>query len=139
MLAPLWDVPVVAHNAAFELSFLHRLGIEPAEMHCTMQAVRLLYGPNVLRASKHAAATVLGIEGMDKAYQTSDWSQPHLTAGADQIRRRRRCRRMAPRKQDAAPAGREGTRPTRSRCRPSPPSCAWRRAASGWTRRRTPG
>ena len=75
---PLWDVPLVAHNAAFELSFLHQAGIEPAEMHCTMQAARLLHGPNVA-GLEDAVATVLGIAGMEKGYQTSDWSQPHLS------------------------------------------------------------
>ena len=104
---PLWDIPVVAHNAAFELSFLHRAGIEPAEIHCTMQAVRLLYGPNVA-SLEHAVATVLGID-MDKTCQTSDWSQPAPDARADRIRRRRRCCLMAPRKQGAAAPGRKGT------------------------------
>ena len=65
VLEPLWDVPLVAHNAAFDLSFLYQAGIEPAEMHCTMQAVRLLHGPNVPELA-HAAATVLGIADLDK-------------------------------------------------------------------------
>jgi hypothetical protein len=35
---------LVAHNAAFELSFLERAGVEPAEIHCTLQACRITLG-----------------------------------------------------------------------------------------------
>ena len=105
---PLWDIPVVAHNAAFELSFLHRAGIEPAEIHCTMQAVRLLHGPNVA-SLEDAAATVLGID-MDKTCQTSDWSQPNLTlaqieyAAADAVVLWRLANRVLPRLAEREPA-----------------------------------
>jgi DNA polymerase I len=105
---PLWDIPVVAHNAAFELSFLHRLGIEPTEMHCTMQAVRLLYGPNVASLG-HAVATVLGID-VDKTCQTSDWSQPNLTlpqveyAAADAVVLWHLANRVLPRLAEREPA-----------------------------------
>ena len=105
---PLWDIPVVAHNAAFELSFLHRAGIEPAEIHCTMQAVRLLYGPNVA-SLEHAVATVLGID-MDKTCQTSDWSQPNLTlaqieyAAADAVVLWQLANRVLPRLAEREPA-----------------------------------
>ena len=46
-LAPLWEAPLVAHNAAFDLVFLYKAGVEPKELHCTMQASRLLHGPDV--------------------------------------------------------------------------------------------
>jgi len=38
ILQRLNDMVLVAHNAAFELSFLEHHSITPAEMHCTMQA-----------------------------------------------------------------------------------------------------
>ena len=44
ILQRLNDMVLVAHNAAFELSFLEHHGITPAEMHCTMQACRLTLG-----------------------------------------------------------------------------------------------
>ena len=43
VLAPLWERPLVAHNAAFELAFLAKRGIHP-RMQCTMQAAGLLLG-----------------------------------------------------------------------------------------------
>ena len=43
VLAPLWQRPLVAHNAAFELAFLAKRGIHP-RMQCTMQAAGLLLG-----------------------------------------------------------------------------------------------
>ena len=41
---PIWSRPLVMHNAGFDLSFFMARGIEPLEVHCTMQAVRLLRG-----------------------------------------------------------------------------------------------
>ena len=77
VLAPLWEQLLVAHNAAFELGHLAAHGIEPLEMHCTLQAVRLLNGPDATRLAS-ACATYFGIE-LSKDLQTSDWSAEHLT------------------------------------------------------------
>ena len=77
ILRRLEDLRIVAHNAAFELSFLQRAGVEPEETHCTMQACRLTLGEG--RSSlKDAAAAYLGLE-LDKAEQTSDWGAPCLS------------------------------------------------------------
>ena len=69
---------LVAHNAQFELSFLHHYGVEPDEMHCTMQAAALLDGTD-RRRLEIVAANRLGVT-LDKALQTSNWGAPNLTA-----------------------------------------------------------
>jgi DNA polymerase-1 len=77
ILRRLEDMRIVAHNAAFELSFLQLAGVEPYETHCTMQASRLTLGEG--KASlKDAAAAYLGVE-LDKTEQTSDWGAPCLS------------------------------------------------------------
>src|SRR5512132_3870492 len=43
VLAPLWERPLVSHNAMFELAFLAKRGIYP-RAQCTMQAAGLLLG-----------------------------------------------------------------------------------------------
>ena len=68
---------LVAHNAAFELSFLEHHGIAPAEMHCTMQACRLTLGEHQTSLAD-AARAYLDVE-LDKTSQISDWSAEHLT------------------------------------------------------------
>ena len=74
---PIWSRPLVMHNAGFDLSFLMARGIEPLEVHCTMQAVRLLRGHG--NASlKDAAAHFLGLD-IPKDLQRSDWSAPDLS------------------------------------------------------------
>ena len=80
----------------------------PPRCTARMQAVRLICGPNVLRL-EHAAATVLGIEDMDKAQQTSDWSQQHLTLDADRTTPPPTPSSHGTCATDAAAAGREGT------------------------------
>ena len=77
ILQRLNDMVLVAHNAAFELSFLEHHGIAPAEMHCTMQACRLTLGERQTSLAD-AAQTYLDIE-LDKTSQNSDWSAEHLT------------------------------------------------------------
>jgi DNA polymerase I len=81
VLARIGDMRIVGHNAQFELKHLQHLGVEPAEVHCTMQACRLLYGRHLGLAT--AAEAMLGVT-LDKAQQTSDWSVERLTD--DQIR-----------------------------------------------------
>jgi DNA polymerase-1 len=77
ILQRLNDMVLVAHNAAFELSFLEHHGIFPAEMHCTMQACRLTLGEKQMSLAD-AAQTYLDVE-LDKTSQSSDWSAEHLT------------------------------------------------------------
>jgi hypothetical protein len=43
VLAPVWDRPLVAHNAVFELAFLAKRNIHP-KAQCSMQAAGLLLG-----------------------------------------------------------------------------------------------
>ena len=77
-LAALWEAPLVVHNAVFDLAFLSQAGIEPATIHCTLQACRLLYGSQG-NSLEERAATVLSVE-IDKKEQRSDWGARHLTA-----------------------------------------------------------
>ena len=95
VLRRLEDMRVVAHNAAFELSFLEKAGVTPLETHCTLQTCRLLTGTR--RPSlEFAAKEFLSVE-LDKTLQTSDWNAPHLSmdqlryAAADAVA----CRRLA--------------------------------------------
>jgi DNA polymerase-1 len=76
---PLWPVladrQIVAHNAAFDLAFLTRLGFAPGKIIDTMVESQLTYCGE--RTAKHGLADCamreLGIT-IDKAFQTSDWS-----------------------------------------------------------------
>ena len=77
VLAPVWERPIVMHNAAFDLGYLARRGIEPVGVDCTMQAVRLLNGPNAT-SLETAAASYFGL-ALDKALQVSDWGAKHLS------------------------------------------------------------
>ncbi len=77
VLAPVWERPLVMHNAAFDLGYLAQRGIEPVGVDCTMQAVRLLNGPNAT-SLETAAASYFGL-ALDKALQTSDWGAKHLS------------------------------------------------------------
>ena len=95
ILRRLEDIRVVAHNAAFELSFLEKAGVTPLETHCTLQTCRLLTGKS--RPSlEFAAKEFLGVE-LDKTLQTSDWNAPHLST--EQLRYAAMdvvvCRRLA--------------------------------------------
>jgi DNA polymerase-1 len=76
-LAPVWERTIVMHNAAFDLGFLAQRGIEPVGVDCTLQAERLLNGPNAT-SLETAAATYFGL-ALDKALQTSDWGAKHLS------------------------------------------------------------
>ena len=77
VLAPVWERPIVMHNAAFDLGYLAQRGIEPAGVDCTLQAVRLLNGPNAT-SLETAAATYFGL-ALNKGLQTSDWGAKHLS------------------------------------------------------------
>ena len=78
VLAPIWERPIVMHNAAFDLGYLAQRGIEPLGVDCTMQAVRLLNGPNAT-SLETAAASYFGL-ALDKTLQTSDWGAQHLSS-----------------------------------------------------------
>ena len=60
ILAPVWQRPLVAHNAAFELAFLAKRGIYP-RMQCTMQAAGLLLGVR-RRSLADACSAYLGVD-----------------------------------------------------------------------------
>ena len=77
VLAPVWERPIVMHNAAFDLGYLAQRGIEPVGVDCTLQAVRLLNGPNAT-SLETAAASYFGL-ALDKTLQTSDWGAEHLS------------------------------------------------------------
>ena len=77
VLAPVWERPIVMHNAAFDLGYLAQRGIEPVGVDCTLQAVRLLNGPNAT-SLETAAASYFGL-ALDKSQQTSDWGAKHLS------------------------------------------------------------
>jgi DNA polymerase-1 len=77
VLALLDGVNVIAHNVAFELSFLEAAGVALGELQCTMQAVRLTLGEGAMSLAA-AARAYLKID-LDKTLQVSDWSAPVLT------------------------------------------------------------
>jgi DNA polymerase I len=68
---------IVAHNAQFELKHLEHAGVELGEIHCTMQAARLLLGERRMSLAD-ACADYLGVV-LDKDEQTSDWGATNLT------------------------------------------------------------
>ena len=68
---------IVAHNAQFELKHLEHAGVELGEIHCTMQAARLLLGERRMSLAD-ACADYLDVV-LDKAEQAGDWSAPGLT------------------------------------------------------------
>jgi DNA polymerase-1 len=77
VLAPVWERPLVMHNASFDLGYLAQRGIEPVGVDCTLQAVRLLNGPNAT-SLQTAAASYFGLE-LNKTLQVSDWGAKHLS------------------------------------------------------------
>ena len=91
---------IVAHNAQFELKHLEHAGVELGEIHCTMQAARLLLGERRMSLAD-AAADYLGVV-LDKDEQTSDWGAPNLTksqieyAAADAVTVYRLTQKMLP-------------------------------------------
>jgi DNA polymerase-1 len=86
---PLWELlaerELIAHNAAFDLAFLARLGFTPAAtVHDTLLVARLLAagGPDFHRSGlADCVARELG-DTLDKGAQTSDWSG---VLGPDQL------------------------------------------------------
>ena len=77
VLELLEGVSVIAHNMAFEMSFLEQAGVALGPVHCTAQACRLMLG-------EHATSLADGAEAyldlqLDKTEQKGDWNAPHLT------------------------------------------------------------
>jgi len=70
-LAPIFNVPLAAHNATFEYCFLKKAGLPVNRLHDTMLLGRLTQHErlSLVKLSK----AVLGMD-MDKTEQTSDWS-----------------------------------------------------------------
>jgi DNA polymerase-1 len=91
---------IVSHNVQFELKHLEHAGIELGEIHCTMQAARLLLGERRMKLAD-AAADYLGVV-LDKDEQTSDWGALNLTrsqieyAAADAVAVFRLAQKMFP-------------------------------------------
>jgi DNA polymerase-1 len=74
LFGPLAERELVAHNAAFDLGFLARLGLVPGTVHCTLLLSQLLHAGT---KAKHTLAACVRRElgwDMDKAQQRSDWS-----------------------------------------------------------------
>ncbi|MFZ1640508.1 MAG: DNA polymerase [Candidatus Contendobacter sp.] len=76
LLAPLWNRPLVAHNAGFELKHLLHASIDPARLHCSLLLDRVLSG------QRRSLAAVSGDRlqwPMDKTLQVSDWNAAELS------------------------------------------------------------
>ena len=104
VLAPVWECPLVIHNALFDLAFLAKRGIEPVEVQGTLQAVRLLNGPDAT-SLETAVATYFGLV-LHKDLQTSDWSAQKPFPRTDLVRGDGRGRDLAPRPEDPADTAR---------------------------------
>jgi DNA polymerase-1 len=75
-LKPLWNLPMVAHNAVFEMKHLIHAGVDMQNIDCTMLM------DNVLTANLHSLADMaqdyLGWN-ISKEQQASDWNAPILS------------------------------------------------------------
>jgi DNA polymerase-1 len=73
------EKPLIAHNGAFDLGFLARLGFAPGVVRDTMILSQLLRaGTNDKHKLLLCVQRELG-EALDKEEQTSDWSRPELS------------------------------------------------------------
>jgi DNA polymerase-1 len=76
-LAPVWGLPLVAHNALFELKHLIHAGVSLEQpLECTMLQHNVLAGG--LSSLAELAQEHLGWP-LDKEQQTSDWAAPDLS------------------------------------------------------------
>ncbi|OPY83923.1 MAG: DNA polymerase I [Smithella sp. PtaU1.Bin162] len=76
LLEPIWYLPMVAHNAIFEIKHLLHAGINPLQIDCTMLMANAIKGG--LPSLKELALDRLGLT-ISKALQTSDWNAPELS------------------------------------------------------------
>ena len=84
----IWERPMIAHNALFELKHLLHKGLYPNKLGCTLLADRVLTGDrrelkedlgfSRSASLKDLAKEMLGLD-ISKEQQTSDWSQENLT------------------------------------------------------------
>jgi DNA polymerase I-like protein with 3'-5' exonuclease and polymerase domains len=77
ILELLEGVSIIAHNMAFELSFIETAGVALGQLHCTLQACRLMLGEKATSLADGAEA-YLDLK-LDKTEQKRDWNAPHLT------------------------------------------------------------
>ena len=99
LLGALEDVPLLAHNAAFEHMFLQAQGVRLRKAWCTLLMARLVYGAE--RGGTRLAEIAADLLDIDlpKAEQVSDWGADHLSEGQIDIRRRRRRDRPSHRRE----------------------------------------
>lgn len=104
-VSPLLELPLVAHNALFELGHLLHARLPPAHLGCTMLAANALDGG--MSSLADLAARELGWK-LDKTQQTSDWASETLTPGQvayaalDAVAAKYLADHMAPRLRQAA-------------------------------------
>jgi DNA polymerase I len=70
-------VSVIAHNMAFELSFIETAGVALGQLQCTLQACRLMLGEKATSLADGAEA-FLDLK-LDKTEQKGEWNARHLT------------------------------------------------------------
>jgi DNA polymerase-1 len=75
-LKPLWDLPMVAHNAVFEMKHLIHAGVDVQDIDCTMLMANALNGK--LPSLSDMAQDYLGWN-ISKEQQVSDWNTQSLS------------------------------------------------------------
>ena len=75
-LAPIFSLPMVAHNAVFELKHLIHAGIPPPDIDCTMLMANAISGR--LPSLEDLVKERFGLS-ISKAPQNSDWDAPVLS------------------------------------------------------------
>jgi len=75
-LAPLWDHPLVAHNALFELKHLLHASVRPSRLGCTLLQGHALTGRR--RSLAQLVSAELGWD-LSKELQVSDWNRAKLS------------------------------------------------------------
>jgi DNA polymerase I-like protein with 3'-5' exonuclease and polymerase domains len=76
LLKPIWDKPVVAHNAVFDMKHLFLAGANPHQVGCTMLMANALTGK--LSSLAGLAREHLGWN-VSKSERTSNWNAAELT------------------------------------------------------------
>jgi DNA polymerase I-like protein with 3'-5' exonuclease and polymerase domains len=76
LMGPLWDCPMVAHSAVFEIKHLIHAGVNPQNIECTMLMENALNGG--LFKLTALSKKYLG-RGIPKEQQTSNWNAPSLS------------------------------------------------------------
>ena len=78
VLAPLWDSPLVAHNAVFDLKHLIKAGARPEQIDCTMLQANALTGKRWGLGLADLADRRFGWK-INKDLQVSNWSASDLS------------------------------------------------------------